>query len=191
MGIYKREDLLKLGFRSVGENVAISDKASFYSPELISIGNHVRVDDFCILSGNIVIGGYVHVAAYSALFGGKKGIIVSDFANISSRVNIYALSDDYSGESMTNPMIPDHYKRVTHEKVWIGRHVIIGAGSIILPGAILNDGAAFGALSLVKGNIPGWTMNVGIPCRTIRERKKDLLRQEREFMEEISNEQEI
>lgn len=188
MGIYSREELLNLGFRSVGENVAISNKASFYNPEKISVGSHVRIDDFCILSGNIVIGDYVHIAAYSALFGGKEGIEVKDFANISSRVSIYALSDDYSGETMTSPLIPDSYKHVTHEKVFIDRHVIIGAGSIVLPGAVLKEGAAFGAFSLVKGNIPEWTMNVGIPCKTIRCRKRNLLRLEKEFMEVSKNE---
>lgn len=174
-----------MGFKSVGENVAISTKASFYGVENISIGNHIRIDDFCILSGNITIGNYVHVAAYSALFGGREGIEIRDFANISSRVTVYALTDDYSGETMTSPLIPEQYKNVTYAKVQIGRHVIIGASSVVLPGAVLNEGASFGAFSLIKGNIEGWTMNAGIPCKTIKPRKKDLLELEKRFQEEI------
>lgn len=50
MGFYSREQLEKIGFKSLGENVLISDKTSIYSPENISIGNNVRVDDFSILS---------------------------------------------------------------------------------------------------------------------------------------------
>lgn len=181
MGRFSKEELMKIGFKSLGDNVFISDKVSFYDPEKISIGNNVRIDDFCILSGNITIQDYVHIAVYSALFGGKAGIEIKEFANISSRVSIYALSDDYSGETMTNPLIPEDFKNIMHEKVIINRHVIIGASSIVLPGAILNEGAAFGSFSLIKGIIEPWTINVGIPCKTIKMRKKDLLELEKKF----------
>ena len=56
MGFYTREQLEKIGFKSIGENVLISDKTSIYSPQNISIGNNVRIDDYCVLSA----GGGVH-----------------------------------------------------------------------------------------------------------------------------------
>lgn len=43
-------------FRSIGEDVRISDKASIYGASEISIGSHVRMDDFCVLSGRIEVG---------------------------------------------------------------------------------------------------------------------------------------
>ena len=58
---YSDEELKKIRFKSLGENVLISKKASIYSPEKIIIGNNVRIDDFCILSGNIQIGNHVHI----------------------------------------------------------------------------------------------------------------------------------
>ena len=105
-----REELEALGFRSIGENVLISRNATIYGAANMSIGSNVRIDDFCILSGKIEIGNYIHIAAYSAIYGGSAGVQIADFANISSRVCIYALSDDFSGETMSNPMIPDKYK---------------------------------------------------------------------------------
>ncbi len=69
----------------------------------MAINDNVRIDDFCILSGHIEIGSYIHIAAYSALYGGQAGIFMDDFLNISSRVFVYSVSDDYSGETMTNP----------------------------------------------------------------------------------------
>lgn len=36
----------------------------------MTIGSNVRIDDFCILSGRLEFGSYVHIAAYSALYGG-------------------------------------------------------------------------------------------------------------------------
>ncbi|MEC2449247.1 acyltransferase, partial [Bacillus cereus] len=48
---YSQEELSEIGFLSVGENVLISKKTSIYNPGAISVGNNVRIDDFCILSG--------------------------------------------------------------------------------------------------------------------------------------------
>lgn len=182
---YTLHELIELGFSNFGENILISRKASIYGAKNISIGNNVRIDDFCILSGKITIANYVHIAAYSALFGGDKGIEIQDFANLSSRVSIYSISDDYSGESMTNPMIPDKYKNVISEKVTIERHVIIGAGSVVLPGTVLREGSSFGALTLIGKSSKPWSINVGIPFKKIKERSKGLLKLEEQFKKEI------
>lgn len=50
MAFIPRDQLEKLGFARLGENVYISDKASIYNAANISIGSHVRIDDFCVLS---------------------------------------------------------------------------------------------------------------------------------------------
>lgn len=179
--ILTAKEIEELGLQSVGKNVLISRKASFYSPEKISIGDNVRIDDFCILSGNIQIKNYIHIAAFSALYGGKAGIVIEDFCNISSRVSIYAISDDYSGESMTNPMIPGIYKNVIHKKVILEKHVLVGASSVILPGNHLSEGASFGAFSLIKSDSEPWSINAGIPARKIKNRSKNILNLESKF----------
>ena len=175
---------MSLGFKSIGENVLVSTKASIYAPNEISLGNNVRVDDFCVLSGKISIGSYVHIAAYTALYGGETGIRIEDFANISSRICVYAVSDDYSGESMTNPMIPNRYKNVQHGAVLIKKHVIIGTSSTVLPGVTIGEGCSFGAYSLIKESCAAWGRYVGIPCKRIGERSKNLLSLERQFLSE-------
>lgn len=182
---YSETELKQIGFKFVGENVKFSKKTSIYGAEFISIGSNVRVDDFCILSGSVIIGNYIHIAAYSALYGGDVGIEIGDFSNISSRVAIYAISDDYSGESLTNPMIPEQYKKIQKEKVIIEKHVIIGSGSTILPGVILKEGSAFGSMSLVKNSSEPWSINVGIPSRKIKNRNKQLLDKEIQFINSV------
>lgn len=180
MGFMTREELQQMGFAQVGENVMVSTKASIYAPQEISIGDNVRIDDFCILSGKIRIGNYIHVAAYTALYGGKEGIVLEDFSNISSRVCIFALTDDYSGKTMTNPMVPDRCKNVHHGKVRIGRHVIIGTGSTVMPDCDIGEGCAFGAYSFINQSCEPWGMYVGIPCRRIKRRSQELLKYESE-----------
>lgn len=178
---YNCDELKSIGFNSVGKNVLISKKASIYGAENIRIGNNVRVDDFCVLSGKIIIADYVHIAAYSGLWGGKEGIWLEDYVNISSRNTIYAVSDDFSGETMTSPMIPSAYKNVTEKKVVLRKHVIIGSGCCILPGVTLNEGVAVGSMSLVNKELPEWGIYAGIPCRFLKDRKRELLRFEEEF----------
>ena len=181
---YTVEELRNLGFKSLGTDVFISRKASIYGASRIEIGSRVRIDDFCVLSGKIKIGNNVHIAVYSALFGGDAGITLNDFSNISSRICIYALSDDFSGNTMTNPTISNEYKNVIQQPVYIGKHVIIGTGSTVLMGVTIGDGSAVGAMSLVKTSVEPWTICVGIPAKTIGKREKKILELERKYLNE-------
>lgn len=179
-----REAIERMGFASVGDNVQISDRASFYGSARITLGSNVRIDDFCVLSagiGGISIGQHVHIAVYSSLIGAGK-ITLSDFCNISSRVSIYSSNDDYSGATMTNPTVPSEYTGVTHADVLLGKHVIVGSGSVILPGVTLEDGVAVGALSLVNRNCEAFGIYAGNPARRVKERKRDLLELEQQLM---------
>lgn len=178
---YTEEELQGLGLKSCGKNVLISRKTSVYGAENISIGDNVRVDDFCILSGRITLGNHIHVSAYAALYGAEMGIEVGDYVSISSRTSIYAVSDDYSGEFMTNPTLPERFRGVTSAPVRIGKHAIIGASSVVLPGVTVGEGASFGAFSLIKENCAGWWMYAGIPVKKVKERSRALLEKAEEF----------
>lgn len=171
---FSKDEIIKIGFARSGQNVLISRKASFYSPEKIEIGNNVRIDDFCILSGHIVLGNYIHIAAYSGLFAGEK-IVIHNYANISSRVSIYAASDNFLGYGMTNPMVPSKYRHAHIAPVILEEHTLIGVGSVILPGIPIGTGAAVGALSLVATDSEPWTIYAGIPARPKKGRRRDLI----------------
>lgn len=181
MGTLSRQQLKDIGFKSVGENVLISDRASIYGAANISIGSNVRIDDFVVLSagdGGIEIGNYIHIAVYSSLIGAGK-ITLCDFCNISSRVSIYSSSDDYSGEFMTNPMVPDQLTNVIKAPVYISKHVIIGSGSVVLPDVTLGDGVAVGGLSLVTKSFDQFLIVAGAPAKKIKERKTTVLELEK------------
>ncbi len=179
---YNSSELLQLGFKKIGNNVQISRKASFYGAGNIAIGNNVRIDDFCLLSGKITLGNYIHIAAYSAIYGGTAGVTLGDFSTLSSRCTVYALTDDYSGETMTNPTVPAAFKNVTEAPVTIGRHVIVGAGSTILPGAHIGDGVALGAHSLLIKPADGWHIYAGTPAKKLKPRSQTLLEKEKQFL---------
>ena len=175
-GYLTREEVLALEFASVGEDVQISDKACFYNTSKMRIGNHVRIDDFCIFIGRITLGDYIHIANYTAIHASKGSFTMGDFSTLSSRVAVYAATDDYSGEYMTNSVVPPCYTHVTFSDIVVGEHVVVGTGSTLLPGAILPDGVAVGAMSLVKTSLPPWGIYAGIPCKKLSERKKGCLK---------------
>lgn len=173
---YLPEELNLIGLKNFGENVLISKKASIYSPDNISIGNNVRIDDFCVLSGNITIGNYVHINPFNGIFAGTSGVILEDYVSLSSKITIYAVSDDYSGEFLTTPLMPESRKHLINKPVLIRQFVIIGTGASILPGTVIEEGCAIGAMSLVKGKTEPWGIYAGCPIKFIKERRKDMLK---------------
>ncbi len=177
---YSPNELDELGLHSFGSNVLISKKSSIYSPELLIIGDNVRIDDFCILSGSIQIGNNIHISAYTALYG-RYGIELQDFSTISARNLIFSATDDYSGTYLTNPMLPEEFTNVTGGKVTLEKHSIIGAGCIVLPNIRLGEGTAIGAMSLVNKSTDVWGVYVGIPIQKLKDRRRDLLKLEKEF----------
>jgi acetyltransferase-like isoleucine patch superfamily enzyme len=99
---------------------------------------------------------------------------------------IFVLSrDDYSGETLTNSLIPKKYKNETFAQVKLERHVIVGAGSTIMPGVIIKEGCSIGAMALVTKSTDPWGIYVGAPAVRVKERKRDLLDLEKKFLEEI------
>ena len=172
---YTQKELIEIGLKSFGENCLISRKLSIYSPHQIEIGDNVRIDDFCILSGKINIGCNVHISAGCYLFAGNEGIDIKDNSSISSRCSIYAITDDYSGNYYTNPTVHNSLRNVIEKKVIINKHVVIGTGSTVLPGVQIGEGCSFGAMSLIRESTKPWGIYVGIPCKRIKERSKKLL----------------
>ena len=186
MAYYNEEELLRIGFKRLGKSVKISDKASIYDADQIEIGDFSRIDDFCVISGKINIGKFVHIAPFCLLAGGEKGISMADFSGLAYYVQIFSQSDDYTGRTLTNPTVPPAYKLEKKMPVSLGRHVIIGAGSLVFPGVEIAEGCSVGAMTLVNKSTQPWGVYVGNPARRVKERKKDLLELEKQFLTEIN-----
>lgn len=185
MAYFSELELKAMGFKYLGENVKISTKASIYNPDVMSIGDYTRIDDFCLLSGRISLGKFIHVTPYCNLAGGTEGILADDFATLAYGVHVFTQSDDYSGQSMTNSNIPEKYKMVKRAAIHIGKHVIVGAKSVIMPGVNLKEGTSVGAMSLVRKSTEEWSIYVGNPAKKLKNRSKELLQLEKQFLLEF------
>jgi galactoside O-acetyltransferase len=182
-------ELAALGLGAVGRGVRISRHAIFFSPQQVYLGDHSRVDAFCILSSGpkgIRVGRNVHFSAYSAILG-REAVDIGDFATISARCTIFSSSDDYSGATMANATVLERYRGAVDAPVTVRMHALIGAGCIVLPGVTIGESACVGAGSLVKMDIASFDMVAGVPARVIGRRRtghralaEDLLREEEE-----------
>lgn len=91
-----------------------------------------------------------------------------------ARILVYSGNDDYSREHMVNPAVPKESAYVTKAPVVFRKHFAVGAGSIILPGVTLGEGCVVGALSLVNRGLEPWTTCVGVPCKPLKDWKRDV-----------------
>lgn len=172
---YSDDELQQIGFKSIGKDVKISRKASIYSPQNISIGDNVRIDDFCILSGNITLGSHIHISAYVALYG-AMGIVMEDYSGISPKSVIYSAMDDFSGDYLIGPIHPESMTNVTGGVVTIKKYVQIGSNAIVFPNLTIGEGSVIGACSMLKNDAESWSIYAGVPAIKKKNRSNKLLR---------------
>lgn len=188
-GFYTEKDLVDVGFKSIGRNILIDKNCTIIGLNNISIGSNVRIDAYTTITasegGGLTIGSNIHIAGY-CLLAASGGIIMEDFSAISHGTKIYSASDDYSGGYLTNAVIPDKYKNVKRGLVTLKKHSLIGSSSVLLPGVVVGEGTTVGAMSLVSKSLDDWSVYAGIPAKKIKDRPKDLLKLEHEYVRENS-----
>jgi len=188
VSFYSDDELRDLGFGYVGCDVKISRKTSFYNVGRIRIGDHARIDDFCVIScgetGQVNIGSYVHISTHCFIVA-PMDVTFDDFSGISSGCRIFGGSDDYSGDYLTNPCIPVRFRKCHYGSVRLGKHAVVGAGTTILQGVTIGRCSAVGAMSLVLRDIPSGEIHAGVPAKFIKARSCKALELEKAFLCEV------
>jgi dTDP-4-amino-4,6-dideoxy-D-glucose acyltransferase len=183
-GYYTLDELKKKGITIHGTNILVSTMCNIYNPRNLILHDHIRIDDFTIISckGLVEIFNYVHIGSACSITSTTK-IIISEFCGISSGTKIFGGCDDFSGKYLTNPTVPCEYTNVKKGDIILEKHTIIGANSVILPNVILKEGTSIGALSLVNKSTKEWTIYAGCPIKSIKIRHKDCLELEKKIYE--------
>ncbi len=187
MAYFSDEELFSMNFKSLGKNVKISKQASIYNCDQIEIGDNSRVDDFCVLSGKIVIGKFNHITPMCLVAGGVLGVYLDDFVTLAYGVKVFSQSDDYSGKTLTNSLVPKKFKNETYASIVLKKHVIVGTNSVIFPGVEIAEGCSIAACSMVNKSTAAWGIYAGVPAKRIKERSKELLILEEKFLREVDD----
>lgn len=172
-------ELEDLGFRSIGDDVRVDRRAAFFGTEFISLGSHVRIDCFAVITAGparVEIGPYVHISASVYLSGAQGGIRIGHGAGMAPFAAVYSAVEAYSGGRLNSPMVPAELRGTQIGAVEIGPHAAIGSSSVILSGLSVGFGGSVGALSLVNRSVRPFEVVHGNPIRRVGRRDEVELR---------------
>jgi acetyltransferase-like isoleucine patch superfamily enzyme len=169
-------DTSTMGFASVGEDVRIYDLLRITGAGRISIGSHVVIDDFVFLQGGegLSLGSYVHVASFASILGGGIGVIGA-FSGVASGARVFTGTDLGDGSGLIGPGVPADFRAVERTRTELGRHVFVGANTVVMAGTTIGEGAVVGAGGVVTHDLEPWTIYVGSPCRPIKDRPSGVI----------------
>lgn len=183
---YHSEEVYR-SLKQCGEGTKLYAWARLAKPGEISIGRGAQVDDFAILSGGggLEVGDRVHIASYSSIVGGGEAVL-ADFSGLAAGCRIITGSEDFMGEGMTNPCVPDEYRSFKRSRTVIERHALLFTNVIVFPGVTVAEGCVIGANTVVSTDTEPWGVYVerGGRMTRVRDRPRDqILRYERECVE--------
>jgi galactoside O-acetyltransferase len=158
--------------KSCGADVRIASTVIIKHPELVSIGDHVAIDDFTYITTAIEIGSYVHIGPHCSIIGGRDALCcIRDFAGLSAGCRLICASDDYLGSGLTNPLVPAAYRaQVRSSPVVLEKHAVLGTNCVVHPGVTIGEGAAVGSMSLVTRSLAPWYVYMGTPAKPYKKR---------------------
>jgi dTDP-4-amino-4,6-dideoxy-D-glucose acyltransferase len=161
-------------FKSIGEDVFVHSEAIIKHPQLVSIGNHVAIDNGVTISTALTVGDYVHIAPFVCTIGGKlNGVAFDHFSFAAAGTKIVVGSEDYTGAGLVGPTIPLKYRKLILKDVKFERFAGCGVNCSIMPGVTLGEGSVLGANSLATKDLEPWTIYVGSPAKPVRIREKE------------------
>jgi galactoside O-acetyltransferase len=168
VSVYTQEELVALGFASVGSDVRVDRRAAIFGANSIHLGSHVRVDCFAVITAGpatVRISSYTHIAAHTYISGAQGGVEIGYGAGLAPFAAVYSAVEDYTQGYLTNPSVPAQYREPKVAPVLIGAHAAVGSSSVVLAGLTVGFGASVGALSLVTRRVRAFEVVHGNPIR--------------------------
>jgi len=140
---------------------------------VVKIGPECNIDAFVRIrvaggSGDIIIGRRCYINSGSVLYSGN-GIKIGNYVSIAANCTLAPTNHEFSSTELPiqfQGFRPSKGGIIVEDDVWIG------AGSVVLDGAVLRRGCVIGAMSLVSCEVPQWEVWAGNPLRKIGSRKK-------------------
>lgn len=162
---------------NAGENFRIGLYHNISKPELVKIGNHVAIDSFFYCSTGLKIGDYVHIGPHVSIIGGKNSYLqMGNFSSLAAGCRVICGSDNYQGDGLQVPMVPEQYRdSVTIKPIIIENYVGVGTNVILMPGVKLAEGSVIAVGGIVREDTEPWTIYVGSPLVGVKRRKKDVI----------------
>lgn len=152
---------MKRGEKSVIYRSVRKDIVPF---NIFVLGDCSVIEDYAIINnavGDIVIGNYTRIGFTNTLIG---PVTIGDKVNIAQNVVISGLNHNF--EDIDKPIAEQD---ITTKQITIEDNVWIGANSSILPGVRIGKHVVIGAGSVVTRDIPSYSVAVGNPARVVKQ----------------------
>ena len=159
MDFYSNKELKRIGFQKIGENVQINRTVKFYNFHG-TIGSNCRIDNFSILIGRVLISNNIHISAFNLISATLKNKIkIDNFSGTAPKCYLSTSGENYFSDDTSNPTMSKKLRNNTNTgDIIIGKKVVIGTGSIIVPGKknrniIIGDNVSIGSKSFINNSI--------------------------------------
>ncbi|MDX6286233.1 MAG: hypothetical protein QOG53_1718 [Frankiales bacterium] len=160
-----------LRFQHFGERAAIDEPYWIYGAQLMSIGHHVAIGKMAWLSVErsawartepvLSIGPHT-IIRQGVTISASESVVIEEFVGLGGYCSI---NDSNHTFSVKDGAI--HNAPVVTAPIRIGAGSWIGDRVAILAGANIGKGCFIGANSIVRGNIPDYSIVVGMPGRVV------------------------
>ena len=146
------------------------------TPNCLELAQGVYIGDYSIINALsekgkqnsfLSIGEQSYIGEQNNIRAGGGRISIGKKCLVSQQITIVAANHSIAKAEAIMNQAWDLSKR----NVFIGDDVWIGAGSVILPGAHIEDGAVIAAGSVVTGTIPANAIAAGVPAKVIKYRE--------------------
>ena len=189
----KRNEYYRRVLRGMGDGVEIGVGVKIVNPELITLGDNVKICDGATLiarpeteifiGNNTVIndrvyldtehkGGYiriendVYIGTGTTLFG-HMWLEIGDHVLMAQNITLTPYSHKFGDPDVNIIKQGGHSKRVS-----IGRDAYIGMGVCIMYSGDIGEGSVIAAGAVVVKPIPPYSVAVGCPAKVIKKREK-------------------
>jgi acetyltransferase-like isoleucine patch superfamily enzyme len=150
---YTNEELIDIGFKSVGKETRISKKSVFHGINNSSIGDCVRIDDFSTLKGRIEIGNHVHISSFCSISGTGGVIKISNFCGMSTHCAFFTAIEDFINPTLTSPSINSEFSTAICGDIVMEEASKLGSSCILLPNITIGFGASVSANTIISNDV--------------------------------------
>jgi acetyltransferase-like isoleucine patch superfamily enzyme len=134
----------------------------------ITIGENSVIDSFVKVkpaggSGNVIIGARVTINSGCVIYTGN-GLVIGNDVAVAANCTFAPVNHAYADK---NTLISRQRFTASKGGIIVEDDVWIGAGCVLLDGAILRKGCVIGAMSLVRGEIQAYSISAGNPLKLL------------------------